>query len=263
MLDNYSKHCDSISSINVSDILEKDDNDNYLYSERDRVTLCGMISSLTLKTTKNQEQMAFFQLEDRYASCECIVFSKKYAELYPDIFLDNAVCVEGTISIRDEEAPKILINAMYSLTENERYVPKKSEIKPAANDSVQSAPAFTSDTANEALNMYLSIYQSAGVEQHPSQSVEKPVLQRQTPQTPMAKKTPTKIYVRVPDMYGNIFLKAKNAVDIFNEGTVRVIFYGSAEQKYAEYSERLNFSEYVYVLLCEIAGKDNVVVKYN
>jgi hypothetical protein len=62
-------------------------------------------------------------------------------------------------------------------------------------------------------------------------------------------------------MSGEEFLKAKNMVDIFNEGTVRVIFYDSSTGKYSEYSERLFYSDYVVRELKNILGDDNVVIK--
>ena len=111
--------------------------------------------------------------------------------------------------------------------------------------------------------MYLSIYNTAGASTQQTAQPTKPQDYKTKPSTlsvPNAQSV-SKIYVRVPDMIGEAFLKAKNVIDIFNEGTVRVIFYDSSTQKYAEYSERLHYSEYVYKQLCEIVSKDNVVLK--
>ena len=261
MLDNFSRHCSDIRSINISELLGKNEGGSYLYSERDRVTVCGMISSLTLKTTKNQEQMAFFQLEDKYASCECIVFAKKYAELYPYIFIDNAVCIEGTVSVRDDEEPKILVNNLFSLTENEKYNPEKTTDDQEKAESTSIASCAASDNSNDALNMYLSIYQSANTACQPSQTQTASVQPKTSKKDTFKSNTISKMYIRVPDMSGEIFHRAKNLVDIFNEGTVRVIFYDSSSQKYSEYSERLNYSEYVCDQLNKIAGAENIVLK--
>ena len=57
------------------------------------------------------------------------------------------------------------------------------------------------------------------------------------------------------------FKKAKNLVDIFNEGSVRVIFYDMSMKKYSEYSERIYCTDYVIQQLMNILGEDNVVVK--
>ena len=81
------------------------------------------------------------------------------------------------------------------------------------------------------------------------------------PRATVARQMPQKIYLRVPDMSGEIFKKAKNMVDIFNEGTIKVIFYDSSTAKYSEYSERMFYSEYAIRELKGIIGEDNVVVK--
>ena len=57
------------------------------------------------------------------------------------------------------------------------------------------------------------------------------------------------------------FLKAKNMVDIFNEGTIKVIFYDSSTGKYSEYSERLFYSDYAIRELKKLLGDGNVVIK--
>jgi len=72
---------------------------------------------------------------------------------------------------------------------------------------------------------------------------------------------PTKVYLRVEDMKNEKFLKAKNFVDIFNEGQVKVIFYDISTKKYQEYSEKLNYSEYAVNSLKRILGEENVVFK--
>ena len=60
-------------------------------------------------------------------------------------------------------------------------------------------------------------------------------------------------------MSGDIFAKAKNMVDIFNEGTIKVIFYDSETAKYSEYSERMFCSDYAIKELKRIIGDENVV----
>ena len=62
-------------------------------------------------------------------------------------------------------------------------------------------------------------------------------------------------------MSGEAFKKAKNMVDIFNEGTIRVIFYDQSTTKYSEYSERMFYSEVAIKELKKILGDENVVVK--
>ena len=50
-------------------------------------------------------------------------------------------------------------------------------------------------------------------------------------------------------------------MDIFNEGSARVIFYDMSTKKYSEYSERIYLTNYVISELKKIIGDDNVVAK--
>ena len=119
------------------------------------------------------------------------------------------------------------------------------------------------------INMYLSMYGMSGaantnvpqatVSQSATTKTSAP--RSDVPRESERQPTPKKIYLRVPDMSGEVFKKAKNMVDIFNEGTVTVIFYDSTTAKYSEYRERLFYSEYAVNELKKIIGDDNVVVK--
>ncbi len=267
MLDNYSKHVEDLDIIATAELAETDEGGELLYTDRDRVKLVGIINSVSLKTTKNDDRMAFFKLEDKYGEVECIVFPKKYNELYHEIFVDAAIYVEGTVSIKDDEIPKILVNHLTALIENDRYVSKPAEAPTQPMQKEQSVvtetPAQESESNNGApsmINMYLSFYGAAQSNPTPEPArVSTP--KSPEPRVTMARQQPQKLYLRVPDMSGEVFLKVKNMVDIFNEGTVKVIFYDSSTAKYSEYSERMFYSEYAISELKKIIGDDNVVIK--
>ena len=103
------------------------------------------------------------------------------------------------------------------------------------------------------LATYLAMYASAGL----NASLNKEP-QRSAPEK---KAEITKLYLRVRDLECLEFLKAKNLVDIFNEGTVRVIFYDMSTKKYSEYSNKIHLTEYTSTQLKKILGDDNVVAK--
>ena len=274
MLDNYSKHVESLDCITTAELCEKSDEGELIYSDKDRVKLVGIISSVSLKTTKNDDRMAFFTLEDKLGEVECIVFPKKYNEFYHEIFVDGAVYVEGTVSIKDDDEPKILVNNLSALTDNERYV----ERAPREEQSLRQAQVATETPQSpvneqkgvpDMINMYLSMYGMGGAANtsapqatvSQSASPKASASRASVPRETEGRATPKKIYLRVPDMSGEVFKKAKNMVDIFNEGTVTVIFYDSTTAKYSEYRERLFYSEYAVNELKKIIGDDNVVVK--
>ena len=105
------------------------------------------------------------------------------------------------------------------------------------------------------LNMYLSMY-SSSVAQQPS-----PVSAAPMPKNTEKHLVPQKIYLRVEDNVGESFHKAKNIVDIFNEGSIKVIFYNRSTSKYLEYSEKMFYSDYAINQLKKLLGEDNVVLK--
>jgi len=266
MLDNYQKHLDDLGVITTAELNETDDDEELIYSDKDKVNLAGIITSVSLKTTKNDDRMAFFKLEDKFGEVECIVFPKKYNEYYHEIFVDGAVYIEGTVSVKDDEKPKILINTLCALIDNERYSTKQASEPSKEKDvnEITSNDIANLDGRNDfgpsKYSMYLSLYASANQTQN--SAVPSPnVLTRKSTTTKEAHIVPQKIYLRVPDMIGNEFIKAKNMVDIFNEGTIKVIFYDGSTSKYSEYSERMFYSNYAIGELKKLLGDDNVVIK--
>lgn len=78
------------------------------YSDGDFVTLAGIITSRRNKTTKSNTQMAFLILEDLYGMVEVIVFPKKYEQYSPVMNEGDIVVLRGRISLREDEAPKLI-----------------------------------------------------------------------------------------------------------------------------------------------------------
>ncbi|MGN1059385.1 MAG: DNA polymerase III subunit alpha, partial [Clostridia bacterium] len=81
------------------------------------LTLCGIVSHVREKVTKNSQMMAFVTIEDITGSIECIVFPKIYALLKPCLFEDSIVAVEGRLSLREDEEPKLVLNQAQPLAE--------------------------------------------------------------------------------------------------------------------------------------------------
>jgi DNA polymerase-3 subunit alpha len=78
-------------------------------------TIGGIIVSKKLKTTRNDEIMAFITLEDLYGSVEVIVFPSAYEKYRPLLEEDSAVIINGRLSIREDEEPKIILNEVQPL----------------------------------------------------------------------------------------------------------------------------------------------------
>lgn len=120
VLDGFSKALSQTRIRLVENICQTDDTDAYLITENERVTVAGIVTAITVKPMKNGQKMAFFTLEDRTGEIECIIFSK-LRERYLDILVnDNVLQVEGEISLREDEAPKILVSGLKQLLPNDK-----------------------------------------------------------------------------------------------------------------------------------------------
>lgn len=106
--------CDSISEIKES--FAEDNSGSSRYSERQAVTVAGIISSKRTKVTKNGSTMAFITLEDRYAEIDVIAFARQYSQFSGDLSEDDAVLIAGNISYDDDEGVKIILTSVKPLT---------------------------------------------------------------------------------------------------------------------------------------------------
>ena len=116
-----------LRQINNANELENDEqgefnNGNYESSQsnfRDgqNVTYAGIITSVKKKYTKNNKLMAFVTIEDLYGQAEIIVFDSCYQNYSSILMEENIVLVEGRLSIREDEEPKIVARTISPFTE--------------------------------------------------------------------------------------------------------------------------------------------------
>ena len=144
LLDSYSRHLALLKPTPIASLVGEDAQPQ----ERQRVTVAGMITSVTVKNTKSGDRMAFFRLEDQYGEIECVVFARQFAGMAHLIRADAAVAVTGTVSLREDEPPKILTGSMEELTDNATFreperkrVPSGAGDDPAAGKRADAAPA--------------------------------------------------------------------------------------------------------------------------
>ena len=73
-----------------------------------RVTIGGMISAKTVKSTKNHKMMAFLTLEDLVGSVEVIVFPNDYEKHYAELNEENKIYVTGRVSAGEDQQAKLI-----------------------------------------------------------------------------------------------------------------------------------------------------------
>ncbi len=116
LLDSFEKHISSLDFTKLSELQNAEE-----LEDRQSVRIVGIVGDVTLKTTKRNEKMAFFTLEDKYGKIECVAFSSQFSRFSAFIKEDNALCVEGNLSLREDEQPKVLASNIFSLLENEEF----------------------------------------------------------------------------------------------------------------------------------------------
>ena len=75
----------------------------------ERAIVGGMITSKTMKATKNNKMMAFITIEDLLGTVEVIVFPRDYEKNASLLNLDGKVFVSGRISAEEEKASKLIL----------------------------------------------------------------------------------------------------------------------------------------------------------
>ena len=72
------------------------------------VTVGGMITGKTVKTTRNNKMMAFITLEDLAGAVEVIVFPKDYESKRELFAEDSKVFIQGRVSVREDPVGKLI-----------------------------------------------------------------------------------------------------------------------------------------------------------
>ena len=219
LLDSYSKHVESFEVRRISDLLDQES-----LTDRESARIVGIVTSATVKTTRKNDKMAFFSLEDKYGEIECIAFPNQYEKYSQLIKEDSALCIEGNVSLREDEDPKLTVFKIVELIENGDYTDKKERVTQQPEIKSVARPG--------------SVPKENYRLEHPA----------------------GKLYLRVPDLRCAKYKKAANLADIF-EGGVRLFFYDNESAKYSEYPHGIDLSDYVYNELIALLGKENVVPK--
>ncbi len=115
-MEEYAEKVSAITDVNVKTVMssiECDEEGSFKevaggVKDGQFVKMCGIITARKNKTTKSNSQMAFLRLEDLYGGIEIIVFPKILTKYNPILNEDSIVLLEGRISIREDEEPKLL-----------------------------------------------------------------------------------------------------------------------------------------------------------
>ena len=144
-MEEYKELSEKLTKVNVRTVMasiERDEDGSFKtveggLTDGQSVKLCGIITARKNKTTKNNSQMAFVRLEDLYGGIEVIVFPKVLTGVNSVLREEEAVLVEGRISIREDEEPKLLCEKVTPL-DGIKDVPEDKTIKEPLKQSIPS-----------------------------------------------------------------------------------------------------------------------------
>ena len=105
-------------SFTTAEISAEDENGESVVELDGRfVDMGGILTEVKGKATKRGDYMAFATLEDMSGQIECLVFPRIYEKYQTLLQEDAAVVISGKISVREEEAPKLLAERVTPIAE--------------------------------------------------------------------------------------------------------------------------------------------------
>lgn len=115
------------------DFMPDEDTGATVAKDRTRAVIGGIITEKKVKYTKNEQVMAFLQLEDLYGTIEVIVFPKAY-EKYGTLLMEEAkVFIGGRVSLEEEKDGKLICETVTAFQD----VPRSLWIRFAAKEEYE------------------------------------------------------------------------------------------------------------------------------
>ena len=174
-----------VNSHYLADLQEREDMG--LAEDGRRVSMRGIIVEAHGKATRKGELKGFKTLEDLTGQVECLIFPRTYEKIGHEMQQDTVVLLSGRLSVREEEAPKLIVDTIEPLKDAEKSIlealemdshprqkPRKKEEKaqaekqpeektPAVNEQKIPASVTVSSAArakNAPVKMYLRLSRS-------------------------------------------------------------------------------------------------------
>ncbi|MCT4620851.1 MAG: DNA polymerase III subunit alpha [Marinisporobacter sp.] len=129
-LSEYEEEVKKVSTINAGELIEMSENhENPSIKDGSYIRIGGLIAHRKNKITKNNNMMAFVALEDLFGSVEVIVFPQVFDKYINLLQEDSVVIIEGRISMKEEEEPKIIAQKILPLIKKNDEEMKKLYLK--------------------------------------------------------------------------------------------------------------------------------------
>ncbi len=114
----YARIAMQIHAARIASLLEEDVVSQN-YKDGDWIRLLAIVTGIKKKTTKQNATMAFVTVEDMTGSIELLLFPKTYGMYSKFLETGNVLLLEGRLSLREEESPKLVPELMRQITESD------------------------------------------------------------------------------------------------------------------------------------------------
>lgn len=112
----YTDIIDKLTNASSADFMIDEEVGRTKVKDQQMCVVGGLIAAVTVKLTKNNQNMAFVTLEDMVGQIEIIVFPRDYEKLRQHLYTDNKILVKGRASVTEEEA-KLILSEMLTFEE--------------------------------------------------------------------------------------------------------------------------------------------------
>ncbi len=208
------------------------------YHEKDRVVLVGILTEKKIKLTRNDERMAFLQLEDMTGALEVIAFSSVFETFAARLTEETPIALSGEITVKEtsygdetREEAKLILRSVLPIEPNGKEQPFSETERAKTKEPPKKA------TCPDA----------------------KPI--ERSPATESAGGVDC-LYLKVSSQSDPRFERVKNLLEIFGGGQTPVyVYFEDTKSLTRAAGGDVSLNETVYKLLGEILGSGNVAVK--
>ena len=151
-----------------------EEEDGGLHYDGAAISMAGILTTAKGRVTKKGSMMGIFVLEDLTGQIEGLMFPNVYERYSRMLQADQTVVVKGRLSIREEEEPKLIAEAIQPLN-------AENALPGDASTPAKSAPGGN------------------GNQRQPANAVRKPAPKDDRPDSLVAKEAPAKLYLKLPD----------------------------------------------------------------
>ena len=145
-MDEYTEFARSMNADKTGEMIN---NEGGIYFDGKKVTLVCIVSKVKTQLTKNNQMMAFVNVEDKYGSMEVVVFPNIYDKFAVFLNDGNAIIIRGTLNFKENEEPKIICDTIGKARSN-------AECNNSADLSAQSS-AQNGNKSNSVSALYIRI----------------------------------------------------------------------------------------------------------